>query len=133
MAEPKTEKTLVLIKPDGIQRTLIGEILKRYERLGLKLAALKMLVPTPEFIEKAMQKLKEGAELSVLHFEGQGRKKDGTVFPIEVFGRPITHNKLPARVIAVRDLTQQKQAEEEKRILQERIQRLHIEHWLYFY
>ena len=52
MAEPKTEKTLVLIKPDGVQRTLIGEIIKRYERLGLKLAALKMLVPTPEFIEK---------------------------------------------------------------------------------
>lgn len=52
MSEPKTEKTLVLIKPDGIQRTLIGEIMKRYERLGLKLAALKMLIPTPEFIEK---------------------------------------------------------------------------------
>jgi nucleoside-diphosphate kinase len=50
--EPKTEKTLVLIKPDGIQRTLIGEIIKRYERIGLKLVALKMLVPTPEFVEK---------------------------------------------------------------------------------
>ncbi|MDP2593075.1 MAG: nucleoside-diphosphate kinase [bacterium] len=45
------EKTLVVIKPDGIQRTLTGEIVKRYERLGLKLVAIKMLVPTPEHIE----------------------------------------------------------------------------------
>lgn len=49
---PKTERTLVLIKPDGIQRTLIGEIIKRYERSGLKLVALKMFVPTGEQIEK---------------------------------------------------------------------------------
>ncbi len=42
----KTERTLVIIKPDGIQRSLIGEIIKRYERAGLKLAAMKMVVPT---------------------------------------------------------------------------------------
>lgn len=48
---PKTERTLVVIKPDGIQRTLIGEILKRYERSGLKLSGLKMLVPTSAHIE----------------------------------------------------------------------------------
>lgn len=46
------ERTLVVIKPDGVQRTLIGEIIKRYERLGLKLVGAKMLVPTEEFIEK---------------------------------------------------------------------------------
>ncbi len=46
------ERTLVIIKPDGIQRSLIGEIIKRYERVGLKLVAAKMLVPTPEHIEK---------------------------------------------------------------------------------
>jgi len=48
----KHEKTLVIIKPDGIQRGLIGEIIKRYERTGLKLVALKMLVPTSDLIEK---------------------------------------------------------------------------------
>jgi nucleoside-diphosphate kinase len=48
----KNERTLVLIKPDGIQRTLIGEIIKRYERIGLKLVALKMMVPTEDHIEK---------------------------------------------------------------------------------
>lgn len=46
------EKTLVLIKPDGVQRGLIGEIIKRYERTGLKLVGLKFLVPSPEIIEK---------------------------------------------------------------------------------
>ena len=49
---PKHERTLVIIKPDGIQRTLIGEIVQRYERIGLKLVAMKMLVPTKEMIEK---------------------------------------------------------------------------------
>ena len=52
MSHPKHERTLVLIKPDGVQRTLVGEILKRYERAGLKLVGLKMLVPTAEQIEK---------------------------------------------------------------------------------
>lgn len=48
----KHERTLVVIKPDGIQRTLIGEIIRRYERMSLKLAGLKILVATPEQIEK---------------------------------------------------------------------------------
>ena len=49
---PKGEQTLVIIKPDGIQRSLIGEIIKRYEKAGLKLVAMKMMVPTSELIEK---------------------------------------------------------------------------------
>jgi nucleoside-diphosphate kinase len=49
---PKHERTLVIIKPDGIQRSLIGEIIKRYEQVGLKLIGVKMLVPTAELIEK---------------------------------------------------------------------------------
>lgn len=48
----KEERTLVIIKPDGIQRTLIGEIIKRYERIGLKMVGIKMMVPTEELIEK---------------------------------------------------------------------------------
>lgn len=46
MDHPKNERTLVIVKPDGIQRSLIGEIIRRYERTGLKLAGLKMLIPT---------------------------------------------------------------------------------------
>ena len=48
----KKERSLVVIKPDGVQRSLIGEIIKRYERVGLKLVAVKMVVPTPDFVEK---------------------------------------------------------------------------------
>jgi nucleoside-diphosphate kinase len=52
MNHPKQERTLVVIKPDGVQRSLIGEIIKRYEQGGLKLVGLKMFVPAPEFFEK---------------------------------------------------------------------------------
>ena len=48
----KEERTLVVIKPDGVQRSLIGEIIKRFEQVGLKLSAVKMLVPEQDFIEK---------------------------------------------------------------------------------
>lgn len=48
----KNEKTFVIIKPDGVQRTLIGEVIRRYERMGLKMVALKMVIPTAELAEK---------------------------------------------------------------------------------
>jgi nucleoside-diphosphate kinase len=51
-SHPKRERTLVVIKPDGIQRSLIGEIIGRYERIGLKLVGVKMVTPTAELIEK---------------------------------------------------------------------------------
>ncbi|MBS3093747.1 nucleoside-diphosphate kinase [Candidatus Pacearchaeota archaeon] len=40
------QQTLILIKPDGVKRGLIGEILKRFEQRGLKIIALKMVQPT---------------------------------------------------------------------------------------
>ncbi len=52
MKHPKEERTLVVIKPDGIQRSLMGEIVKRYEQSGLKLVGMKMLVPTEELIDR---------------------------------------------------------------------------------
>ena len=52
LKEFKQEKTLVVIKPDGIQRGLIGEIIRRFENVGLKLVAVKMTTLTPDFIEK---------------------------------------------------------------------------------
>mgnify|MGYP001575630760 CR=1 FL=1 len=48
----KKERTLVMVKPDGVQRSLIGEIIGRFERAGLKLAAMKMTVPTAIMVEK---------------------------------------------------------------------------------
>lgn len=51
-SHPKFERTLVIIKPDGVQRSLIGEIIQRYERMGLKIVGLKMNVPSSELVEK---------------------------------------------------------------------------------
>ncbi len=42
------EKSLVIIKPDGVQRSLIGEVIGRIERVGFKLIALKFEIPTKE-------------------------------------------------------------------------------------
>ncbi|MCH7883076.1 nucleoside-diphosphate kinase [Patescibacteria group bacterium] len=52
MSHPKEERTLVLVKPDGVKRGLIGEILSRFEKRGLKVIALKMSWPTKEYIAK---------------------------------------------------------------------------------
>lgn len=46
------ERTLVLIKPDGVRRGLIGEIISRFEKKGLKIKALKMLWLTREKAEE---------------------------------------------------------------------------------
>ena len=39
----KTERTFIMVKVDGVQRGLIGEIIKRFEQKGYKLVALKFL------------------------------------------------------------------------------------------
>jgi nucleoside-diphosphate kinase len=46
------ERTLILVKPDGVQRCLAGEILSRLERRGLKIAGLKMLQMDRALAEK---------------------------------------------------------------------------------
>jgi nucleoside-diphosphate kinase len=47
-----TERTLVLIKPDGVQRLLVGRILERYESRGLKLVGLKLMHAGRELAEQ---------------------------------------------------------------------------------
>ena len=42
------ETTFCLIKPDGVRRGLVGEILQRFERMGLKITAMKLLTATSE-------------------------------------------------------------------------------------
>jgi nucleoside-diphosphate kinase len=44
----KQERTLVLLKPDAVARGLVGEVIGRFERAGLKLAAMKIVHPTAE-------------------------------------------------------------------------------------
>jgi len=46
----KNERTLIMIKPESIQRRLIGEFITKFEKRGLKLVASKLIVPTKEII-----------------------------------------------------------------------------------
>ncbi len=48
MNHPKKERSFVMIKPDGVQRGLIGSIISRFERTGLKLVSLKMMLGTED-------------------------------------------------------------------------------------
>lgn len=58
------DRTLVIIKADGVQRSLVGEIIKRIERTGLKLVGLKFSVPKEEKISKHYQ-LEDGWVIKV--------------------------------------------------------------------
>ena len=49
---PASERTLVLVKPDGVQRQLVGRILARYEERGLKIAGLKLVTVDRELAER---------------------------------------------------------------------------------
>ena len=46
MQHQKNERTLVIIKPDGVQRGIVGEIITRFEKVGLKIVGTKMLQPS---------------------------------------------------------------------------------------
>lgn len=46
------QKSLVLIKPDGVRRRLVGEILARFERAGFKIHAMKLIEPTRKIAEE---------------------------------------------------------------------------------
>lgn len=52
MKHLKEEKTFVLIKPDGVQKGLVGEIIKRFEQRDLKIVALEMFQPITDEIDK---------------------------------------------------------------------------------
>ena len=66
---PKKERTFVIVKPDGVQRGLIGEIIKRFERTGLKLIGLKLTVLDSDRIWKHYNKddawfIKKGTKIA---------------------------------------------------------------------
>lgn len=46
------ERTLIIVKPDGVQRGLIGDVLSRFERRGLKVVGLKMIQVSRELAER---------------------------------------------------------------------------------
>merc|ERR1712111_293070 len=51
-AEEGRERTFIMIKPDGVQRGLVGEIIKRFEQKGFKLVAIRMMRPGKEHLEE---------------------------------------------------------------------------------
>ncbi|CAO3643642.1 nucleoside diphosphate kinase [Cunninghamella echinulata] len=53
------ERTYVMVKPDGVQRGLVGEVLKRFETRGYQLLALELIHPTRELLEQHYHELKD--------------------------------------------------------------------------
>lgn len=86
----KTERTFTMIKHDGVQRNLVGEIIKRFERSGLKLVGLKMFVPDMERATKHYGKddewCQKKGEKYVKNLEEQGGVADR---PAIEYGRDI--------------------------------------------
>lgn len=82
---PKHERTLVLLKPDAVQRALIGEIIHRFERVGLKFLALKMVIPTQEqaenFYPSSQAWLEAVGNKTIKGYAAKGVKLDKT--PLE--------------------------------------------------
>ena len=59
MSKNLIQRTLILFKPDAVQRGIVGEILTRFERVGLKIVGTKMIFPNKEHYHK--------------HYEGIGK------------------------------------------------------------
>lgn len=56
--QPK-ERTFIMVKPDGVQRGLVGKIIERFETKGFKLVAMKFCQPPKEHLEKHYEELKD--------------------------------------------------------------------------
>src|SRR3989338_10975566 len=86
------EQTVVLIKPDGVKRGLIGEILRRFERVGLKIVGMKMVEASDDLLIKHYQSndpatLKRWGEKTLKTYTqyGKNAKKElGTDDPIQL-------------------------------------------------
>jgi nucleoside-diphosphate kinase len=54
-----TERTYIMVKPDGVQRGLVGEIISRFEKRGYTLRALKQTLPSEELLKQHYSDLSE--------------------------------------------------------------------------
>ena len=76
------QQTLVIIKPDAVQRTLIGEIIQRFERVGLKIVAMKMVRADADMVEKHYSMdpdWKEKAGEKILKNRGEAADKEKAI------------------------------------------------------
>src|SRR3989344_8462582 len=86
------EQTFVMIKPDGVKRGIIGEIIHRFERMGLKIVAMKMVNPSEDILLKHYQSDKEATlqrwgEKTLSTYVKYGKdpiKEFGTDSPLEL-------------------------------------------------
>ncbi len=85
MKNPKEERTVVLIKPDGVKRGLIGEIISRSEKRGLKIIALEMIHATRDQIndhypkdEKWIERLGSKTKATCEKYDYDLKKEYGT-------------------------------------------------------
>ncbi len=91
------QKTLVIIKPDGIQRSLMGEIVQRFERVGLKFVAFKFVIPTADQVVDHYHKddawfLKKGNRIiEDLKTHGMPVEKDAMAYGREIIDTIVTY------------------------------------------
>ena len=94
------EKTFILVKHDGVQRGLVGEIIKRFEQKGLRIAGMKMIQPTkefalkhykltPEWVEKLGNNTRKAAEKRGVEMkesnEEIAKRVQGWLEPVDLF------------------------------------------------
>ena len=104
------EKTLVVIKPDGVQRSLVGRIIAYYEAAGLRITALKMLQVSQQLISRhypeedeymiSLGKKSEKAGDKILDYKEQGR------MIVRGLRKYLTEGPVVAMIIEGEDATQ---------------------------
>lgn len=104
--KPHQERTFVILKPDTVQRSLVGEVIKRFERTGLKFVAMKMIVPTEAQLQTHYNKddawfLKKGNRITEdLKSQGLPITKEPMEYGREII-TTIVHYMTAAPVIAM--------------------------------
>ncbi|MDE1925030.1 MAG: nucleoside-diphosphate kinase [Patescibacteria group bacterium] len=91
MQIPKEEKTYVMIKPDGVRKGLIGEIIRRMEQRDLKIVALEMFQPSREQMdkhypkdEKWLRRIGERTQATYTKYDHDIKRDFGTADPLRV-------------------------------------------------
>lgn len=72
------ERTLIVLKPDCVKRMYVGEIISRFERVGFKLVAMKMVMESSNFFEKHYHDVEQRHGRSIL----EGNLKSMTAGPV---------------------------------------------------
>lgn len=104
--KPHEERTFVILKPDTVQRSLIGEVIQRFERTGLKFTAMKMFVPSEKDLMTHYNKdeawfLKKGNRIiEDLKSHNLPVEKDALEYGKDII-RTIVHYMTAAPVIAL--------------------------------